>query len=162
VIETQFNHKATKGGWFLFTAWNGSLGNVKIYEIMIMNTLKMVAAIAVSVSASVSSFAEELPTDIADVSAQSGIVELPMRDADISAQSGVAELPAGEADIIAQSGISELPTGEADIIAQSVIPEPNTDFTGIPELQGLDESESLFLDNLSGGKNSSLLKPKSK
>lgn len=110
-----------------------------------MNTLKLVAGIAVSVSASISCFAEALPTDIADVSAQSGLVELPM----------------GDADIIAQSGIAELPMGEADIIAQSVVPEPNTDFTGIPELQSLDESEGLFLDNLAGGKNSSLLKPKS-
>lgn len=94
-----------------------------------MSTLKIIAAIAVSVSASVSCFAEALPTDIADISAQSGIADFPM--------------------------------GEADIIAQSVIPEPNTDFTGIPDLQGLEESEGLFLDNLAGGGNNSLLKPKS-
>lgn len=110
-----------------------------------MSTLKIIAAIAVSVSASVSCFAEALPTDIAD----------------ISAQSGIAELPTGDADIIAQSGIADFPMGEADIIAQSVIPEPNTDFTGIPDLQGLEESEGLFLDNLAGGGNNSLLKPKS-
>lgn len=112
-----------------------------------MSTLKIIAAIAVSVSASVNCFAEAppLPTDIAD----------------ISAQSGIAELPTGDADIIAQSGITDFPLGEADIIAQSVIPEPNTDFTGIPDLQGLDESEGLFLDNLAGGGNNSLLKPKS-
>lgn len=61
----------------------------------------------------------ELPTEMGDISAQSGIAELPTGLADVSAQSGIADLPTGLADVSAQSGVVELPTDLADVSAQN-------------------------------------------
>ncbi|GAA6153815.1 hypothetical protein [Pseudoteredinibacter isoporae] len=72
------------------------------------------------------------------------------------------ELPTDPGSIISQSGISNddvLPTEPADIIAQSGVPELNKDFTGIPELKGIEQEQALQLDDLAGAKGG-LLKTK--
>lgn len=102
----------------------------QIDKVITMKILK-VSLMALTMSMAIPTFAEELPTDPGSIISQSGVSV----DSDI------------------------FPTEPADIIAQSGIPELNKDFTGIPELKGLEQEQTLHLDDLAGGKGG-LLKTK--
>lgn len=91
----------------------------------------------------------ELPTEMGDISAQSGIVDLPTGLADVSAQSGISELPTGLADVSAQSGVVENLSGDIE------------NFTEYPQLNGLaDNLDDSMLDALMLAPSENLLKLK--
>lgn len=94
-----------------------------------------------------------------------GAMELPTEMGDISAQSGIADFPTAIADVSAQSGISELPTGLADVSAQSGVADDLSadieNFTEYPQLNDLtDNLDDPMLDALMLAPSENLLKLK--
>lgn len=103
--------------------------------------------------------------DLNEGSMPGSVMELPTEMGDISAQSGIADLPTGLADISAQSGISELPTGLADVSAQGGLAENLSgdieNFTEYPQLNDLtDNLDDPMLDTLMLAPSENLLKLK--